>query len=135
MNIKALPMTLFLLASAGLAQAGTAEDDARLHIRAIAENDLPALLGQYAPYAHLSWKGGPLQGSYDGTDSIEKVWQKFVEGQGPLSANIEELVEKASVDETTVSARVLYKGQKELQVIQTMTYRKGQLADEVWAVK
>lgn len=63
------------------------------------------------------------------------MWQKFVEGQGPLSANIEELVEKASVDETTVSARVLYKGQKELQVIQTMTYRKGQLADEVWAVK
>jgi len=55
MNIKALPMTLFLLASAGLAQAGTAEDDARLHIRAIAENDLPALLGQYAPYVCLQY--------------------------------------------------------------------------------
>ena len=47
------------------------------HWNYISDRDISSLMSQYTTNATLDWIGGPLNGTYSGTSSIEGVWQKF----------------------------------------------------------
>ncbi len=50
------------------------------HWNYISDRDISSLMSQYTSNATLDWIGGPLNGTYSGTASIEGVWQKFFSG-------------------------------------------------------
>ena len=97
--------TAFALATlfSGTAFAGPA-DDARTHFQAIGSGDLAALMRGYADNAHLTWVGGPLDGSYAGADAIRGVWEKFTKSLKPRAADDWHLLDKA-IDKALAALR------------------------------
>jgi two-component sensor histidine kinase len=80
--------TAALMLLAGTAFAGPAEDMAKTRIDAIAKGDVAAITSAYADGATLHWVGGPLDGSYAGSDKLKEVWGKFTKAQGEQKATV-----------------------------------------------
>ncbi|WP_100548217.1 nuclear transport factor 2 family protein [Ectopseudomonas mendocina] len=134
MTLKAQILLTMLSLAIGNAQASITSDAAEAHFKAIATNDLAALINNYEKDAHLTWIGGPLDGSYVGTAAIMPVWHKFTDSQGPLQLKIENLEEASNPKGSTVTATVYFAGRQPLHVRYVLVYRNGRIAEEVWQV-
>jgi hypothetical protein len=119
---------------AGTAFAGPAEDMAKARINAIARGDVGAITSAYADGATLHWVGGPLDGSYVGSDKLKEVWGKFTKAQGDQKATVAAIAEAANPKGATVTANVAFAGKNTVKVRYVMVYRDGKLADEIWQV-
>lgn len=120
-----------LLSTAAL--AGPA-DDARSHFQAIAAGDLDKIMAGYGADAVFQWVGGPLDGAYQGAESIRGVWSKFAKANAPLEARIDKLEESANPSGATVTANVTFSGKNTIKVRYVLTYRAGKLVNEVWQI-
>ncbi|PZP61528.1 MAG: hypothetical protein DI596_04775 [Azospira oryzae] len=118
----------------GSAFAGSALEDANVHFRAIASGDLALLIRGYADNARLNWVGGPLDGTYDGVQSIRAVWEKFTQAQGPLKLTVDRMEESANPKGATVTANVQFDGKQPIKVRYVLTYREGRLVSETWQI-
>ncbi|MDN3921373.1 nuclear transport factor 2 family protein [Roseateles violae] len=129
-----LVLPIAALLAAGQAIAAPA-DEARAHFQAIAAGDLPALMQGYAEGARFEWVGGPLDGSYAGSEAIRAVWSKFAAAQGgPLKLAVDKLEESANPKGATVSAHVLFEGKAAIKVRYVLTLREGKIVSEIWQI-
>ncbi|TWT11521.1 nuclear transport factor 2 family protein [Reyranella sp. CPCC 100927] len=119
---------------AGPAFAGPAADRAKAHIDAIAKGDVGAIMAAYTGTATLHWVGGPLDGTYAGTEKLKELWGKFSKAQGALKASVTNLAESANPKGATVTANVVFAGQNTVKVRYVMFFRGDQLVDEIWQV-
>lgn len=124
----------WLILLSGSAFAGPAVDDAKAHFQAIAAGDLNRITDAYADHARLNWVGGPLNGTYDGPQSIRAVWEKFVKAQGPLKLTVDKVEESANPQGATVTANVEFQGKQAIKVRYVLTYREGRLVSETWQI-
>ena len=124
---------ILLLAFSGVAFAG-ATDDAQPHFQAVAAGEVGGIMQGYADNAHLAWVGGPLNGTYVGTDKIKEVWGKFTKANAPLEASVTRLEESANPAGATVTANVEFKGKSTIKVRYVLTYRDGKLVNEIWQI-
>lgn len=135
--MKASILGAALLAAACSAPALAASGPAtlaRVHFRAIAEGDVPAIMMQYASNPVLEWVGGPLDGTYTGQSAIQKVWKEFSGAVAERSAEVRDLRTSANPAGATVTANVLFTGQKNIKVRYVLTYRHGRIVDEIWQI-
>ncbi|GAC1414615.1 MAG: hypothetical protein NVSMB6_16790 [Burkholderiaceae bacterium] len=114
--------------------ASPATDAAKLHFSAVGSNDIAVLMRDYADNAQLSWIGGPLDGTYTGTDAIHGTWVKFGKAVGPLKVTVNNLEESANPKGATVSANVQFDGKMPIKVRYVLTYRDGKLVNETWQI-
>lgn len=127
-------ITTLSLASIGSAIAGPAAEAAQTHFKAIATGDLSIVMRGYAANPQLNWVGGPLDGTYTGTDTIRATWEKFGKAVGPLKVGVTNLEESANPKGTTVSANVIFEGQMPIKVRYVLTYRDDKLVSETWQI-
>jgi len=120
-----------VISTGALAGAG---DDARSHIQSVAAGSVDRIMAGYHHDAVFQWIGGPLDGSYHGTDVIRGVWGKFTKANAPLTAKIEQLAESANNKGSTVTANVTFSGKNTIKVRYVLTYRDGKLVNEVWQI-
>lgn len=123
---------LFVLNAAAL--AGPAADHARQHFNSIAAGDVGQMMKGYHQDATLQWVGGPLDGVYAGEARLREVWTKFSTAQGRLDVAVNNLLESANPKGTTVTANVEFKGKTSIKVRYVLTYRDGQIVNEVWQI-
>ena len=124
--------TLALLSISSAAFAGPA-DDAASHFKAIGAGNIEEIMSQYADSATFQWVGGPLDGSYGGTDKIKEVWGKFSKN-APLEVTVAKIEESANDKGATVTANVEFKGKNTIKVRYVLVYRGGRLVNEVWQI-
>lgn len=129
-----IPVAVLSLATISSAFAGPASDAAQTHFHAIASGDLAVVMRGYAAQPRLNWVGGPLDGTYVGTDSIRAAWEKFAEAAGPLKVSVAKLDEAVNPKGATVSANVLFEGRQTIKVRYVLTYRDGLLVSETWQI-
>ena len=122
------------LAGIGSAIASPATDAAQVHFSAVGTNDIAVLMRGYADNAQLNWIGGPLDGTYTGTDTIQGTWVKFGKAVGPLKVTVNNLEESANPKGSTVSANVQFEGKMPIKVRYVLTYREGKLVNETWQI-
>lgn len=122
------------LASIGCANAGPAADAAQTHFNAIAAGDLGVVMRAYAANPQLNWVGGPLDGSYMGTENIRGIWEKFVKAAGPLKVTVANIEESSNPKGSTVLAKVQFEGKQSIKVRYVLTYRDGMLVNETWQI-
>ena len=134
MRTSLLLSTLALTIAAGAAQAGPAGDMAKARIDTIAKGDVAAITSAYSDSAALHWVGGPLDGTYAGSDKLKDVWSKFTKAQGEQKATVAAITEAANPKGTTVTANVVFDGKNKVKVHYVMVYRDGKVADEIWQV-
>lgn len=125
--------TALLLLSLGSYAAAPAED-AQRHFAAVAAGRVDDIMAAYADKAHFEWIGGPLNGTYVGTDQIRGVWSKFAKANTPLTVKATKLEESGNTAGTTLTANVEFKGKNTIKVRYVLVYRDGKLVDEVWQV-
>ena len=111
-----------------------ARDEAQNHLKEIAAGQVDQIMQGYADGAHFEWIGGPLNGTYVGTDKIREVWTKFAKGNAPLDLSVRKLEDSINPDGETVTANVEFKGKQTIKVRYVMTYRGGKLVNEVWQI-
>lgn len=133
MMIRPLFGAALLAALVSPAVAGSAEDLARAHFKAIAAGDVGAVVDQYAPDAHFQWIGGPLNGAYAGTDKIKEVWTKFSKN-APLDLSYGKIEESVNDKGATVVANVQFEGKSAIKVRYVLVYREGKLVNEIWQI-
>lgn len=109
-------------------------DDLRTHLQAVASGDLQIVMRGYADNAQFQWVGGPLDGSYTGSEAIRGVWTKFTGSQGPLKLSVDKVEESANPKGSTVSANVLFEGKGPIKVRYVLTLRDGKIVNEVWQI-
>lgn len=131
-NHVALASLLFLSVT-GVAFAGPV-DDAQSHFRAIAAGEVENIMHGYADNAHFEWVGGPLNGTYVGTDKIKETWTKFAKANAPLEATVSKVEESVNPAGSTITANVVFKGKSTIKVRYVLTYRDGKLANEIWQI-
>lgn len=131
LRLPTIALPLALLAAQGHAAA---LDQAQARLKAIAANDLPAVMAEYGAQPRFEWVGGPLDGSYADAQAINAVWQRFFAAQGPLKVTVGTIDEAANPKGATVSADLLLKGKSALTLRYVLTYRDGKLVNEVWQV-
>ena len=134
--MKITRIALLLACSAGAAAgaiASPAADAAHAHFAAIGAGQKAAILGAYADNARLTWVGGPLDGTYDGTAAIGAVWDRFG-AAGPLRVAVLGLSESVNPKGATVTAAVQFDGKATVKVRYVLTYRDGKLVNETWQV-
>lgn len=131
--IAVLPLST-ALSVAQIAHAGPAADAASAHFQAIGSGDLNQLIVAYAVDAQLNWVGGPLDGRYQGADSIGQLWQRFTKAQGPLQISQADVQEATNPKGATVTADVRFTGKQPINVRYVLTYRAGKIASETWQV-
>ena len=122
-----------LLLATSTAFAGPT-DDAKMHFQAVGSGDLALLMRGYADNAQFNWVGGPLDGTYTGTDNIRGVWEKFTKSQGAMKVSVDKLEESANPKGSTVSANVQFEGKQPIKVRYVLTYRDGKIANETWQI-
>ena len=122
------------LVSIGSAFASPATDAAQVHFAAVGANDIAVLMRGYADNAQLNWIGGPLDGTYSGSDAIQGTWVKFGKAVGPLKVTFNNLEESANPKGSTVSANVQFEGKMPIKVRYVLTYRDGKLVNETWQI-
>ena len=130
-NMLITSATMLLLA--GTVQAGEAGDLAQAHIDAIAAGDVEAITSVYAEGATLNWVGGPLDGMYEG-DGLAEVWGKFTTAQTGLTATVSDLTESTNDKGSTVVANVVFANANTIPVRYVMTFRGGELVNEIWQI-
>ncbi len=123
---------LFLSASSAVYAA--AKDEAQAHFKAIAAGQVDQIMRGYADSAQFEWIGGPLNGTYSGTEKIKGVWAKFAKGNAPLDVSVKNLKESANPAGETVTADVQFKGKNIIKVRYVLTYRDGKLVNEIWQI-
>jgi hypothetical protein len=123
-----------LLFSLSTAVNAAAKDEAQAHFQAIATGQVDHIMQGYADSAHFEWIGGPLNGSYTGTDKIKEVWTKFAKANAPMDVSVADLAESANAAGNTVTANVEFKGKNTIKVRYVLTYRDGKLVNEVWQI-
>jgi ketosteroid isomerase-like protein len=128
----ALALSALWIAPSAYADAPAAA--ARAHIEAIAAGHVDAIVASYAPNAVLEWVGGPLDGRYATSETIQSTWTKFTKANGPLKADISQLQEAANPKGATVTADVVFHGKAAIPVRYVLTYRDGKLVDEIWQI-
>jgi hypothetical protein len=130
---------LHLALAAGCATMGgagaSAEDMARAHWAAIANNDLGASTKDSAEGAVLDWVGGPLNGKYAGAMAIAGLWTKFSGAQGPLTVDISDVQVKDGYGKQTVTARTISKGKGAVPADYALTYEAGRIVGETWTIR
>lgn len=129
-----LPLTLALSGINSSAFAGQPADDAKVHFQAIGAGDVALIMRAYSGNAHFNWVGGPLDGTYNGTDSIRGVWEKFTKSQGTLKVDVDKLEESANPKGATVTANVQFEGKQPIKVRYVINYRDGKIVDETWQI-
>ena len=130
---KILITSATMLLLAGTAQAGEAGDLAQAHIDAIAAGDVAAITSVYGEGATLNWVGGPLDGMYEG-DDLAEVWGKFTTAQTGLTATVSDLTESTNDKGSTVVANVVFANANTIPVRYVMTFRGGELVNEIWQI-
>ena len=125
--------SLLLLSVTGVAFAAPM-DDAKSHIEAVAAGNIADITKDYSDNAHFEWVGGPLNGTYDGTDKIKEVWTKFTKANNQLEARINNVEQSANPAGATVTANVVFKGTATIKVRYVLTYRSGKLVNEIWQI-
>ncbi len=118
----------------GSAIASPVTDAAQVHFSAVGANDIAVLMRGYADNAQLNWVGGPLDGTYAGSDAIQGAWVKFGKAVGPLKVTVNNLEESANPKGSTVSANVQFEGKMPIKVRYVLTYRDGKLVSETWQI-
>lgn len=118
----------------GTTHAGQAAHDASTHFQAVASGDLSILMRGYSDAAQLQWLGGPLDGSYAGSEAIRGVWEKFGKAQGVLKATVQALEESANPKGSTVTANVLFAGKAPIKVRHVLVYRDKLIVSETWQI-
>lgn len=121
------------LFGAGLVQAASV-DQARAHFQAVASGNVDQIMSEYADAARFDWVGGPLNGTYNGSDQIKGVWSKFTKANGPLQVQVSKLEESVNPSGSTVTANVEFKGKNTIKVRYVLAYRDGKLVNEVWQI-
>ncbi|BAU49136.1 membrane protein [Sulfurifustis variabilis] len=111
-----------------------ASDDARRHFDAIAAGQVDDIMAAYGDKARFEWIGGPLNGTYAGTDEIRGVWSKFAKANAPLKVSVAKLEESANPQGSTVTANVEFSGKNTIKVRYALTYRDGRLVNEIWQI-
>jgi len=111
-----------------------AREVAQGHFKAIAAGQVDQIMQGYADKAHFEWIGGPLNGTYAGTEKIREVWTKFAKANAPLDVSVKKLKESANAAGETVTANVEFKGKNTIKVRYVLTYREGKLVNEVWQI-
>ena len=117
-----------------VAQASPATEMAQRRISAIAAGDTAGIVSGYADNAVLEWVGGPLDGRYAGQAVLGSVWSKFAAAQGPMQAQVGQLLESTNPRGQTVVADVAFAGRMTVKVRYVMVFRDGRLASETWQV-
>ena len=130
---KILITSATMLLLAGTAHAGEAGDLAQAHIDAIAAGDVAAITSVYGEGATLNWVGGPLDGMYEG-DGLAEVWGKFTTAQTGLTATVSDLTESTNDKGSTVVANVVFANANTIPVRYVMTFRGGELVNEIWQI-
>jgi len=123
---------LFLSVSSAVYAA--AQDEAQTHFKAIAAGQVDQIMHGYGDGARFEWIGGPLNGTYDGTEKIREVWTKFAKGNAPLDVSVKKLKESANQAGETVTANVEFRGKNTIKVRYVLTYRAGKLVNEIWQI-
>ena len=130
---KILITSATMLLLAGTAHAGEAGDLAQAHIDAITAGDVAAITSVYGEGATLNWVGGPLDGMYEG-DGLAEVWGKFTTAQTGLTATVSDLTESTNDKGSTVVANVVFANANTIPVRYVMTFRGGELVNEIWQI-
>lgn len=117
----------------GAAFAGVV-DEAQNHFKAIAAGQVDEIMQGYAPDARFDWVGGPLNGTYVGTDRIKAVWAKFAKANAPLQVSASKVEQSANPAGETVTANVEFKGKSTIKVRYVLTYRDAKLVNEIWQI-
>jgi hypothetical protein len=125
--------TALMIVTASTALAGPAMEKAKARIAAIAAGDTVTVSKEYADGATLHWIGGPLDGTYRGSD-IAAVWGKFAKAQPKLTAEATDVVEAMNPKGATITANVIFDGKDKIPVRYVLVYRDGKLTDEIWQV-
>ena len=133
LNRHAVLAGAICLAISGIASAA-ARDEAQGHFKAIAAGQVDQIMRDYSDNAHFEWVGGPLNGTYVGTEKIKEVWTKFAKGNAPLEVTVKKLEESANPAGETVTANVEFKGKNVIKVRYVLTYRDGKLVNEIWQI-
>jgi len=127
-TLAAVLMTASLTAVAG------AKEDAIAHFQAIAAGDVAAVTAPYGEQAVFQWVGGPLDGVYQGAESIRGVWEKFTKANGMLALDVDNIAESANPKGATVTANVIFKGKSTIKVRYVLTFRESKLVNETWQI-
>lgn len=106
----------------------------KIHFNSIADGDISKLMGQYGDNARLDWIGGPLDGSYSGEEELRTVWRKFTKALGPMQASVSNIKENSNPKGSTITADVLFKGNKTIPVRYTLLYRNNHIVSEIWQI-
>jgi hypothetical protein len=107
----------------------------RKHLAAIANGQLDAVQGNYAPQALLDWVGGNLEGRYSGAEAIGKLWRTFHERRQPMQITVDSIESHANDKGATVIASVIYKStDATTKVRQIITLRDGRIHTEIWQI-
>lgn len=128
-----LAVLAFSALGTSFALAGPAGDMAKSHIEAIAKGDIDLITAAYAPSATLHWVGGPLDGTFTGSD-IAATWTKFAKAQTGLKATVVKMSESMNPKGATVIADVVFANDAKIPVKYVMTFRDGMLVDEIWQI-
>jgi hypothetical protein len=113
----------------------SAEEMARAHWAAIQKNDMAGTTQDYTDGTSLDWVGGPLNGKYTGKTAIAGVWGKFFGAQGPLTADISNVMARAEGGKQVVTARTIFKGKATVPVDYTLVYDGGSIVSETWKIR
>lgn len=134
MFVKSVVLAAALGLAASPAFAAMNAPDAQMHFKAIGDGNVTSLMNQYAPGATLLWVGGPLDGTYSGTKSIQTLWQKFAKANGKMSEKVKNIVIATDPKGMTVTANVVFMGKTKIPVRYVLTYRDRKIVDEIWQV-
>lgn len=128
----AIAIVLGLIATPAFAKMNA--PDAQMHFKAIATGDVSSIMSQYAPDATFLWIGGPLDGSYRGTNAIRSVWEKFAHAVGKTTEKASDIVVGTNPKGMTVTANVEFVGKTTIPVRYVLAYRDGKIAAEIWQI-
>jgi ketosteroid isomerase-like protein len=132
--MKKFALAAILAAASTVALAGPSSSDAEQHFRAIAASDVARLMNGYADDAQFNWVGGPLDGTYTGTDAIRGVWDRFTKAQGQMKVSIRDVQEAANPKGASVTANVVFEGKQRIPVRYVLTYRNARIVSETWQI-
>lgn len=129
---KIIFVAMFSLGFISNAIAGSAANAAQTHFKAIADGDLQIVMCGYGAKPQLNWVGGPLDGTYTGSDDIPSVWEKFTKSYGRLKFSYYGIEESANPKDSTVTANVQFEGNQPIKVRCVLTYREEDAVSQTW---
>ncbi|SIT44908.1 conserved exported hypothetical protein [Paraburkholderia ribeironis] len=132
--IKKLALAAALAIASVAALADVPSSDARQHFATIASGDVEQLMRGYADNAQFNWVGGPLDGTYMGTDAIRGAWEKFTKAQGQMRVSVDQVEEAANPKGASVTANVVFEGKQPIRVRYMLTYRDARIVSETWQI-